>query len=158
MNLARVKFLGIYLTAICSLQICLYLIISYNPKDLGVLFYFDPRIGIFFLETVLRGSGEVAPGILRWLSAVWIFALGLFLFFGRPFLKTYIISEIIFTLPSFLFCLVIMAANLSAAHGFSVGELLITILILIVFSLAPLALAVWLAWTSRFKGDLRIFE
>ena len=158
MNPARLKFLGIYLIVICSLQICLYAIISFNPKDLGVLFYFDPRIGIFFLETAFRGSEQIAPGVFRWLSAAWILTLGIILFSGRPLLKTYIVSEIVFALPSLLFGLVVVIAGLSAAHGFSVPELFFPILIMLFFSIIPLVLAIRLAWRSRFKGDLKIFE
>ena len=143
MNLARAKFLGIYLIAICSLQICLYLALSFASEENLWLFYFDPRIGIFFLETVLRGVEQVVPGILRWLSAIWILALGIFMLSGRPLIKTYIVSEILLVLPNLLFSLAIVAANLGPTHGFSVGELFFPILVMVIFSIVPLSLAVW---------------
>jgi hypothetical protein len=158
MKLERAKILGVYLIAICSLQICLYLALSVAAEKYLWLFYFDPRIGVFFLETIIRGSEQVVPGIFRWLSAVWILALGVFLFSGRPLIKTYVFSEIILFLPSLLFSLFIAAANLGPTHGFSVGELFIPILVMIVFSIIPLGLAFWLLWSSRFKGEVKIFE
>lgn len=158
MNLARVKFLGIYLIVICALQICLYLALSVGSEENLWLFYFDPRIGIFFFEAVLRGAEQTAPGVLRWLSVVWILALGAFMLSGRPLIKTYIVSEIVLALPSLLFSLVIIAGNMSPAHGFSIGELFIPILIMIVFSIFPLGLAFWLLMSSRFTGEVKIFE
>ncbi len=77
---------------------------------------------------------------------------------GRPLIKTYIASEIILALPSLLFSLVIVVGNLSPAHGFSIGELFYPVVIMIFFSIIPLSLAFWLLWSSRFKGELKIFE
>ncbi len=158
MNLARLKFLGIYLVVICSLQICLYIALSIVSEKNLWLFYFDPRIGIFFLETVFRGAEQIVPGIFRWFSVVWILALGVFMLSGRPLVKTYIASEIILALPSLLFSLVVVIGNLSPAHGFSVGELFYPIVIMVAFSIIPLGLAFWLLWSSRFKGEVKIFE
>jgi hypothetical protein len=143
MNLKRLKILGAYLITVCILQICVYLALSLSSEKYLWLFYFDPRIGLFFLESGLRGAEEVTPGILRWLSAAWILVLGLFLFSGRPLIKTYIFSEIILLLPNLLFILAIIWANLSPAHGFSVGELFFPGLVMIAFSVVPLALAFW---------------
>jgi hypothetical protein len=143
MNLRRVKILGGYLIIICVLQICVYLALSVSAEKYDWLFYFDPRIGIFFLESGLRGAEQVTPSIFRWLSAVWILALGLFLFTGRPLIRTYIVSEIILLLPNLLFVFGIVWASLSPAHGFSVGELFFPVLVMIAFSLVPLVLAFW---------------
>ena len=158
MKSERVKILGVYLVVICALQICLYLALSFASEKNLWLFYFDPRIGIFFLETVVRGVEQVVPGILRWLSIVWILALGVLMLSSRPLIKTYIVSEIILALPSLLFSLVIVVGNLSPAHGFSVGELFIPILVMVFFTIIPLGLAFWLLWGSRFKGETKIFE
>ncbi len=63
------------------------------------------------------------------------------LLFGRPLVKTYIVSEIILSIPSVFFFLAIVWSNLSPAHGFSVGELLFPVLVMIAFSVVPLVLA-----------------
>lgn len=148
MNLARVKFLGIYLIAICSLQICLYFIVILNPDDRRVLLNFEPRIGTFFLEAMFRAylsSAEpVIHSIFNWLTAVWILTLGIFLSLGRPLLKTYIISEIIFFLPTLLLNLTVAAVMV---RQMAFQEVLY-VLIPLFFSIIPLVWAIWLAWGS----------
>ena len=124
------------------MQLCLYLALSLATDEAGWLFYFDPRIGIFFLESGARGAELIIPGLFQWLSAGWILLLGLMLLFGRPLMKTYIVSEIILSVPSLFFFLAIAWGNLSPAHGFSVGELLFPVIIMIVFSVVPLVLAI----------------
>lgn len=149
MKLARVKFLGIYLIAICSLQICLYFILILNPNDRRVLLSFEPRIGIFYMEVVFRAylspAAPVVHSIFSWLTAVWILTLGIFLSLGRPLLKTYIISEIIFFLPSLLLNLMVVVVMLSAGRRISIYDLFTT-LIPLAFSIIPLVWAIWLAW------------
>jgi hypothetical protein len=141
MKSRRIKTLGLYLMVGAILQICLYLALSLSSDAADWLFYFDPRMGIFFIESGLRGAELVVPGIFQWLSAVWILLLGLMLIRGRPLVKTYIVSEIILSLPNVFFSLVIVWANLSPAHGFSVGELLFPLIIMVAFSVVPLVLA-----------------
>ena len=141
MNPQRTKTLGIYLLAGSILQLSLYLALSLSTDKAGWLFYFDPRLGIFFLESGVRGAELSNPGIVQWLSAVWILLLGLMLLFGRPLVKTYVVSEIILSIPGVFFFLAILGANLSPAHGFSVGELLFPVIVMIAFSVVPLVLA-----------------
>jgi hypothetical protein len=149
MNLKRSRVLGVYLLAAASCQLALYLAMTVSSEEGGWLMYFDPRIGIFFLESVVRGSESLAPGVLRWLSAFWILAIGLSWALGHPRLKTYVISEIVLLIPNVGFFLLIVLANLSPAHGFSVGELLFPSLIMVVFSVIPL----WLAFWARGRQD-----
>jgi hypothetical protein len=141
MNPPRTKTLGLYLLVVSILQICLYLAISLSSDKADWLFYFDPRLGIFFLESSLLGAEQVTPGIFQWLSAVWILLLGLLLLFGRSLVKTYIVSEIILSAPGVFFFLAIVWANLSPAHGFSVTELIFPLFVLVTFSVIPLVLA-----------------
>jgi hypothetical protein len=141
MNLSRGKILGTYLLAACALQACVYLGLSLAAGKYDWLFYFDPRLGIFFLESGLRGAEQVAPGVLRWLSVAWLLAVGVGLCSGRAALKTYIVSELVLSLPNLLFVLAVGWANLSPAHGFSVGELFCPALVMTAFSVVPLMLA-----------------
>jgi hypothetical protein len=117
MNPQRTKTLGLYLTIGSILQICLYLVLSLSTDKADWLFYFDPRLGIFFLESGVRGAELIIPGLVQWLSAVWILLLGLIQLFGRPMVKTYIVSEIILSIPSIFFFLAIVWANLSRRTG-----------------------------------------
>lgn len=141
MNLAQTKTLGLYLLVASALQICLYLALSLSTDKADWLFYFDPRLGIFFLESSVPGADQVAPGIFQWVSAVWILLLALMLLFGRPLVRTYIVSEIILSIPSVLFFLMVLWVNMSPAHGFSVGELFFPVMVMIAFSVVPLVLA-----------------
>ena len=149
MNTKRVKFLGAYLLVNSFLQMCLYLAMSRSPEQSDWLFYFDPRAGIFFLETFMQGREPSEPTFFRWLSAVWIFLIGLLLFSGRRIVKAFVASELILLLPNVCFCLFIIWANLKPSHGFSVGELFFPILVSVIFSFVPL----WLAWRTSSKSD-----
>jgi hypothetical protein len=164
----QVKILGIYLIAICALQSCLYLVMSFVAlKENLWLFYFEPRIGtIVITELFARGTQRVVlTGILRWLSVVWILALGLLMLFGRPLIKTYIVSEIILTLPSlllFLVVVIIAAANLNSARfelGMTfLGMIFIPILVAVFFTIIPLGWAFWLLLSSWFKRESKIYK
>ena len=123
------------------LQTCIYVAMSLSPEKLGTIFYFDPRIGLFFTESGIRGAELQLPGILQWLSAIWLLVISLLLFGGRPIIKTYIILEIITSIPNLFFFVVIALANLSPAHGFSTGELVFPVLVTVLFSIVPLTLA-----------------
>jgi hypothetical protein len=110
-----------YLLAIGAFQLVLYLLLSISEQA-SVLFYFDPRFGLFFLETILRGS-ERMPSLLGWLSAIVIIALGWLVFTRERFLALYFGVEFLLAGPSILTFIFVAAANLSPNHGFSVGEL-----------------------------------
>jgi hypothetical protein len=139
-NLERLKILGAYLTVACALQICLYLAMSISAERYQWLFYFNPRFGLYFVESVIKGEPP-PPGIFGWMSAV--LALGLLLLSGRPLIKAYVISEVALSAPTLLFVFVVALANLSPAHGFPVGELFVPVCVIIIFSVVPLILAFW---------------
>jgi hypothetical protein len=141
-NLKRVKILGAYLTVACALQICLYLAMFIWAERYQWLFYFNPRFGLYFVESVINGEPP-PPGIFGWVSAAWVLALGLLLLSGRPLIKTYVISEVALSAPTLLFVFIVALANLSPTHGFSVGELFVPVCLMILFSIVPLILAFW---------------
>jgi hypothetical protein len=149
MNPKRVKILGAYLLAASSLHMCLYLAMSLAPDKFEWLLYFDPRVGIFFVETFVRQTEQSVPSFFRWLSAMWVFLIGWGLFAGRPMVKAYVVSELLLLLPNVCFFVFIVLTNLSPSHGFSVGELLLPLLVMVIFSFVPL----WLAWRCRSTGD-----
>jgi hypothetical protein len=138
--MSRTRALGTYVVVGGILQALLYLLLSISRSHKW-LFYFDPRIGIFFLESVWRGPEQIIPGIVRWLTVGWLLTIGGLLLMGRNLIWAYIISEIILSLPNVVFFVAIVIANLSPAHGFSVGELFLPLLVMIAFSIIPFALA-----------------
>ena len=123
-------------------QICMYTAWSFSPEKLIAIFYFDPRIGLYFIESEIRGTELTVPGILQWLSAIWLLLISLLLLSGRSILKTYIISEIIVLIPTLFFCALIVLANLSTTHGFSIGELFFPVLVMMLFTIVPVILAI----------------
>ena len=83
MNVKRTTILGVYVLAAGLLQVYFYLVMAMSKDEEGWLFYFDPRIGIFFLESIIREKEQIAPGVFRWLSAAWISIIGVVLVLGR---------------------------------------------------------------------------
>ena len=134
------KLLATYLIVIGLCQLVLYSLISLSDK-LSVLFYFDPRFGLCFLEILLRGS-ERMPALLDWISAVVIIVIGLLLFKHDWLLPVYFIAEFLMAAPSLISFLFIAAANLSPNHGFSVRELAIPIVVFIFVTVVPLGIGI----------------
>jgi hypothetical protein len=143
MYLRRVKILGYYILAVCVMQIAIYLLLALSKGSADWLIYFDPRLGLFYFESGLRGKEAVAPTLVRWFSALWMFGLALLLLAGRRLVRIYIVSELVLSLPNVLFVVAIVWANLSPAHGFSIGELLVPLMVMLVFSAVPLGVALW---------------
>ena len=90
-----------------------------------------------------KGAEPTIPGVERWLTVVWLLVIGGLLLTGRRLVWLYVVSEIILSLPNVLFFVLIVLANLSPAHGFSVGELFLPIMVTLAFSLIPLVIASW---------------
>ena len=143
------RVLAIYLLVAALLQMCLYVALSISRIELGWAFYFDPRIGILFVDSVVRGSELRIPGIFQWASALWLLFIALMLLKGYLLLKTYIFSEIILFLPNFLFMLVVAIGNLDPEHGFSIYELAWPVTVMLFFSIIPLAFAIHLIQKNR---------
>jgi hypothetical protein len=110
-------------------------------------FYFDPRIGInIFVEMWGGGAWPTLPG---WASAGWLGAVVLALLLKKVTLRFYFFSEGILSLPSVAFFILVVVVNMSPAHGFSVGELLIPVPVFVVFSIIPVIWALSLVRRSR---------
>jgi hypothetical protein len=143
------RVLAVYLLIAALLQICLYVTLSLPRQNLGWMFYFDPRMGIFVVDSVVRGSELNIPGIFQWASALWLLVIALMLLKDHLMLKTYIFSEIILFLPNLLFILVVAIANLDPEHGFSIHELSLPVMVMLFFSIIPLTFAVHLILKNR---------
>ncbi len=137
------RFIGAYLMVVASIQLILY-VASLSGGSLS-LFYFDPRIGLFFLETMVRQQ-EVYPGLLSWVSAVALGVVGLQMQRNPQRVRRYLILEPIMALPTVLMSIIAAAANLNPGHGFSTGELVTPLAVLVVSTVVPYGLA----WKFRF--------
>jgi hypothetical protein len=130
--------LSIYVGCVALGQLILYAKAYYDPRARW-LFYFDPRIGLFFFESGLRGSTSPQfPALSSVVSAVILAAVGVGLVLEKLSVLTYLIVEALMTLPNLAFVGWIAMANLSPAHGFSVGELVLPAIVFAVASGFPL--------------------
>jgi len=152
----RLKILGLYISVIAIAHLCLYAVLNLFSESLGWLFYFDTRIGLFFAETVMKHSEGTPPALTAWLVEITLLAIGVSMMAGKRLLKTYIVVEGLLTIPYLFFFLLIMAAGMSASHGFSPAELFLPSAVVIVGCVLPLVYAILILWRFRAKSDLSL--
>jgi hypothetical protein len=115
----------------------------------GPPFILDPRAGIpvLLINHFSFDNKVIYP--VEWLTAAWLILIAAMIFFRGEFLKTYLISELVLAAPTAYYI-----AVLAIHHGgdFAPGfkDLVLTFLLFVIFSLAPLGLAArCLMQTSR---------
>jgi len=132
--------LGVFVLGVAAIQAALYATVAIGGDAWTSLFYFDPRIGWFFLETIVRQQ-EQFPSVSSWLTAGGTALLGVMLVLRREWITVYLVAETVIALPTLAMFVLIIAANMSPSHGFSVGELIIPVPIFLAVSVTPLTLA-----------------
>lgn len=152
----HLKIIGIYVAVVCIAHLCLYVVLNLFNEKLGWLFYFDTRIGFFFIESVIKRSEGTPPAMVAWLIEVGELALAIAMVSGRRMVKVYVILETILTIPYLLFAVLILAAGMSANHGYSPAELFLPTIVVIVSSVIPLAYGFWILWCFRPPKNLSI--
>jgi len=157
----HLKILGLYISVVAIAHLCLYVVLDLFSVSLAWLFYFDTRIGLFFAETGIKYSAEggsegTPPALTAWLVEIILLAIGVSMLAGKRLLKTYIVVEGLLTISYLLFFLLIMAAGMSANHGFSPAELFLPSAVVIVCCLLPLVYATWILWSFRSKSNLSL--
>jgi hypothetical protein len=136
------RWFGAYLSGLCLYQIAIY----FWPG--GPPFILDPRAGIpvLLINHFSFDNKVIYP--VEWITAAWLVFLAAMILFRGRFLKTYLISEIILAAPTAYYICV-----LAARHGgdFAPGftDLLLTLFLFCVFSLAPAVFATWKVWKRR---------
>ena len=142
----RTDILAVYLSVLALLQIGLYFVLV-NRGSMGALLYLDPRLGIDAwltggkMSAEARSSMTVLSQEIRWIAATWILGLGLLLTFRKPVVKLYVVSECLLSLPTLAFFGMVILANLSQGHGFSIGELFFPLVVFSIYTIAPLYIA-----------------
>jgi hypothetical protein len=130
----RRRLLGAYLFGLCIYQIGIYCWPGGPP------FILDPRAGIpvLLINHFSFDNKVIYP--VEWITAAWLVLMAAMIFFRGQFLKTYLISEILLAVPTAYYIGV-----LAIHHGgdFAPGfkDLLLTIVLVVFFSLVPLGLA-----------------
>lgn len=127
--------LGYFLLGVTIFQVVLYISAAWLKNSAEWLFYFDPRIGLFFVQSAV--GQESFPGVLSWVSVALLFGIAVAIIRDASWLPIYLILEAVLAIPSLLMFVIIVAANLSAAHGFSVGELPVPAVVFLAASGAP---------------------
>jgi hypothetical protein len=152
----HLRVLGVYVAVVAAAHICLYIVLNVFSERFGWLFYFDTRIGFFFIETVIKHSEGTPPALTAWVIELGEFIVGVSMALGKNLLKIYLVIESILTIPYVLFFILIMAAGMSANHGFSPAELFLPTATVLFACVIPLTYAFWILWRFRAKGSLSI--
>src|SRR3981189_2824385 len=130
----RQRLLGAYLFGLCLYQIGIY----FWPG--GPPFILDPRAGIpvLLINHFSFDNKVIYP--VEWITAAWLVLMAAMIFLRGKLLKTYLISELVLAAPTAYYIGV-----LAIQHGgdFAPGfkDLVLTLLLFVIFSLAPLGLA-----------------
>jgi hypothetical protein len=138
----RQRLLGIYLFALCFYQIAIY----WWPG--GPPFILDPRAGIpvLLINHFSFDNKVIYP--VEWITAAWLALMAAVIFFRGQFLKAYLFSELVLAAPTAYYIGV-----LAVQHGgdFAPGfkDLLLTIFLFFVFSVAPAAMAARCVWRAN---------
>jgi hypothetical protein len=129
------RLLGAYLFALCVYQIGIYCWPGGPP------FILDPRAGIpvLLINHFSFDNKVIYP--VEWVTATWLVFLAMMIFFRGKFLKTYLISEIILAAPT-AYYIGVLAIQRGGDFAPGFHDLLLTTFLFLIFSIAPMALAV----------------
>lgn len=130
------RLLGAYLFALCIYQFAIY------RWPGGPPFILDPRAGIpvLLINHFSFDNKVIYP--VEWITATWLVFLAAMIFFRGKLLKTYVISEAILAAPT-AYYIVVLAIQRGGDFAPAFTDLLLTSLLFAIFSLAPIALAVY---------------
>ena len=116
------RTLGAYLLVIALLQAVLYREVLARGADGWLLYNFEPRLGLFFVESLLR-PGEPFPGVLSWGSALALAAMGSLLLLEVVGMRGYLVFETLLALPTVFLFVMVAVSNAPPGFGFSVLDL-----------------------------------
>jgi hypothetical protein len=128
------RLLAGYLFALCAYQIGIYCWPGGPP------FILDPRAGIpvLLINRFSFDNKVIYP--VEWITAGWLILMATLIFFQRKFIKLYLASEIVLAAPTaYYICVLAVRHGGDFAPGFK--DLILTIVLFVVFSLVPIALA-----------------
>jgi hypothetical protein len=128
------RVLGGYLFALCLYQIGIYCWPGGPP------FILDPRAGIpvLLINRFSFDNKIIYP--VEWTTAGWLILAAVMVCLQRKFIKIYLVSEIVLAAPTaYYICILAVRHGGDFAPGFK--DLILTIVLFTIFSLAPIALA-----------------
>lgn len=116
------RFLAFYLLAISLLQAALYWVAAARGPQTWMLYYLEPRLGLYFLESLIR-PGQPFPGYALGASVVALALVGCLLLLEVIGLRTYLVFEIVLALPTVALFAMIAASHTPPGLGFSLLDL-----------------------------------
>jgi hypothetical protein len=127
--------LGAYLFALCIYQVGIYCWPGGPP------FILDPRGGIpvLLINHFSFDNKVIYP--VEWVTATWLVFLAAMIFFRGQFLKTYMVSEILLAAPT-AYYIGVLAIQRGGDFAPGFHDLLLTTFLFVIFSIAPMAMAV----------------
>jgi len=140
----RERWLGGYLFALCVYQIGIYCWPSGPP------FVLDPRAGIPVLLINHFSFDNKVIHPVEWITATWLVLVAAMIFFRGKWVFPYLLVELVLAAPTAYY-----VGVLAVRHGSDFApafiDLIITVLLFLVFSVIPVALAVSRILASRLK-------
>jgi hypothetical protein len=134
------RLLGAYLLALCVYQVGIYCWPGGPP------FILDPRAGIpvLLINHFSFDNKVIYP--VEWLTATWLVFAASMIFFRGKFVMSYLAAELVLAAPTaYYICVLAIRHGGDFAPGFK--DLVLTLLLFLVFSVVPAALA-----ASRLMG------
>lgn len=116
------RFLAFYLLALSLLQAALYWVAAAGGPKAWSLYYLEPRLGLFFLETLVR-PGHTFPGYALGASVAALALMGCLLLLEVVGLRTYLVFEILLASPTVVLFAMIAFSNTPPGMGFSILDL-----------------------------------
>ena len=136
------RLLGAYLFALCVYQIGIYCWPGGPP------FILDPRAGIpvLLINHFSFDNKVIYP--VEWLTATWLVLAASLIFFRGKLLMAYLAAEIVLAAPTaYYICILAIRHGGDFAPGFK--DLVLTVILFLVFSVVPGALATWRLTSGR---------
>jgi hypothetical protein len=133
-NSQRERLLGAYLFGLCIYQIGIYCWPSGPP------FILDPRAGIpvLLINHFAFDNKVIHP--VEWITATWLVVAAAMIFFRGAFLKPYLAVEIVLAAPT-AYYIGVLAVRHGGDFAPAFIDLLLTVALFLVFSVAPIVLA-----------------
>jgi hypothetical protein len=140
-NSNRERLLGAYLFALCVYQIGIYCWPSGPP------FVLDPRAGIpvLLINHFSFDNKVIYP--VEWVTATWLVFAAAAQFFRGKLLRTYLAVEIVLAAPT-AYYIGVLAIQHGGHFAPAFVDLVVTVVLFSVFSLAPMALAARCLWIN----------
>lgn len=128
------RLLAGYLFGLCLYQIGIYCWPGGPP------FILDPRAGIpvLLINRFSFDNKVIYP--VEWTTAGWLIFMVVAIFFWRKVIKIYLVSEIVLAAPT-AYYICVLAVRHGGDFAPGLNDLILTIVLFTIFSLAPIALA-----------------